>query len=103
MESETMSVQTLNPAGYNKIAECRHSLLRQAILSHQSQPTPLVARPSSTRPESSRPHTVVARRASSQVTIEEVRVFLRRGYQTFVALGVVTLLTLGLDLFLALS
>ena len=35
--------------------------------------------------------------------MEEVRVFLRRGYQTMMVLGVVTLITLGVDLAIALS
>ena len=95
-----MSVQTLNPAGYNQILECRHSLLRQAILSHQSQPTAMVARPKASRPNPRRPR---AERVSSTVTMEEVRVFLRRGYQTMMVLGVVTLITLGVDLAIALS
>ena len=95
-----MSVQVLNPAGYNQIVECRHNLLRQAILSHQSRPTPLVAHPTATRPT---PRRQRVERVSSAVTIEEVRVFLRRGYQTLMVLAVVTLVTLGVDLALALS
>lgn len=98
-----MSVQTLNPAGYNQIVECRHHLLRQAILSHQSRPAPLVAHPTTSRPRVSRKKTVAVRPVPSSVTIEEVRVFLRRGYQTLMALGVVTLITLGVDLAMALG
>lgn len=98
-----MSVQTLNPAGYNQIVECRHPLLRQAILSHQSRPTPLVAHPTTSRPRVSRQKTVAVRAVPSAVTIEEVRVVLRRSYQTLMVLGVVTLITLGVDLAMALS
>ncbi|MCA9778909.1 MAG: hypothetical protein KC800_19410 [Candidatus Eremiobacteraeota bacterium] len=106
-----MSVPTLNPAGYNQVLECRHSLLRQAMLSHQPRPRPMglntdtVAR-TSLSPRPAGPGRRRKRAADSQeqtLSPEEVRTILRRGYQTLMFLAVFTMVTLGVDLLLTVS
>jgi hypothetical protein len=86
MEIQQVNTQTLNPAGYSIVLECKHNLLRQAILNHQSRPKVLgLKAPARMAPE--------VKSFSSDQMVQ----FFRVGYKTTLLGGAFTFVALVVD------